>query len=154
LDGFRHFFEFVGRSQFRFYQERDLGLDLYHNGILGVALFVLGVASAVVFLLAIFHVITEKRHVWRLLLGLGIVALLVGAGTSYAHFVQLPQIERQLIRDTAGPRPANDEQKAAIVALPLVLGAATLAGNTLGCLYMAAFWGSKLLARKKSHAGS
>jgi hypothetical protein len=134
------FFDLLGRAQFRFYQERDLGLDLYHNGWPGVALAGLAVAAIVVFLLAIFHVIPSRKHVTALLLGIGLVAALTGFATSYAHATHLEQLEPRILRDTAGPRPTTEEQRAAIVALPLVVGGATLAVSGLGWLYIAVFW--------------
>ena len=145
---FVEFLRFIRQGQFRFYQERDLGLDLYHNGLPGILLFVLAIASAVVFLLAIFHVITARMHVVRLLLGLGITAAILGGGASYYHFIHFREMEPQIIRDTGGPRPSNEEQRAAVLALPLLVGSLTLAGNSLGCLYMAVFWGSSALKKK------
>jgi hypothetical protein len=148
-NGLVEFLEWVRQGHFRFYQERDLILDLYHNGLPGVLLGMLMVASLVVFLLAIFHVIPEKKHVVRVLLGLGLAALLLGAGTSYFHFRRLPAVESRIIRETAGPLPANDAQRAAVVALPLVVGGLTFVGDTAGCLYMAIFWGAGLFTKKK-----
>ena len=106
------------QSQFRYYQERDLGLDLYHSGSAGLGLAVLAIASALVFLLAIFHVIPVRRHVVTLLLGLGATALLLGWGTTYIHFLQLEEVAPQLIRETAGPAPATEGQIAAVISLP------------------------------------
>jgi hypothetical protein len=143
------FWDFIRGADLRFYQERDLGLDLYHAGWPGIVLAALAVASAVVFLLAIFHVITTRRHVVGILLGLGLAAGSLGLATSYFHFERYPSVERRIIRDTAGPRPANDGQRAAVVALPLLAGAGTLAACSLGCLYLAAFWGSSLVTRGK-----
>jgi hypothetical protein len=145
---FLQFLEFVRQAQFRFYQERDLGLDLYHSGLPGVLLFSLTIASGVIFLLAIFHVITTRRHVVRLLLGLGILTALLGIGISYHSFLHLEDAEPRIIRETAGPRPSTDSERAAVVALPLLLGALTLGGNSLGCLYMAIFWGTSALKKK------
>jgi hypothetical protein len=138
----QEFWHFLRRAQFRFYQERDLGLDLYHSGWPGVLLVVVSVAVGTVFLLAIFHVIPERRHVVRLLLGLGLAAAATGAGTSYFHYRNLERVEPQIIRDSAGPRPVTGEQVAAVVALPLVIGLAALSAGGLGCLYMAVFWAS------------
>jgi hypothetical protein len=150
LDSLLSFWKFFRAGEFRFYQERDLGLDLYHCGWPGLALGALGVASAVVFLLAIFHVIPKRRHVVALLLGLGTLAFIVGAATAYYHFLELEALAPRLIRETAGPAPANEGQRAAVIVLPLIVGALTLAGDVLGCLYMAVFWGGSLLARKRS----
>lgn len=144
------FLDFLSHAQFRFYQERDLGLDLYHAGIPGVLLGMFFLASIVIFLLAIFHVIPERKHVVRLLLGAGVISLLLGLGSSYLNFRNLPTAEHRLIRPTAGPLPVNDAQRAAVVALPFVVGSVTLMGNTLGCLYMAIFWGTGAMSRKKT----
>ena len=84
--------------------------------------------------------IPARRHVTSLLLGLGLTAALIGAATSYSHWGTLEAVETKLIRDSAGPRPSSEEQKAAVVLLPLVLGTLTLAIGTAGCLYMAVFW--------------
>ncbi len=143
------FLEFIRQSQLRFYQERDLGLDLCHAGLPGVLVFVLAIATGTVFLLSIFHVIPQKRHVALLLLGLGGLAALAGLLTTYIHFQYLTTLEPRLIRATAGPAPVTDAQKAAVVSLPLVLGALTLAASTLGCLYMAVFWSTGLAGKQK-----
>ncbi|HVR74984.1 MAG TPA: hypothetical protein VMT52_11655 [Planctomycetota bacterium] len=141
------FWEFVRRGQYRHFQERDLFLDLYQNGWPGVLLGLTTVACGVVFLLAIFHVITERRHVVRILLGLGLIAAATGFAASYVHFRGIeawaPRVQ---------PRPDTQEQLAAILALPLIAGAATLAGALLGCIYMAAFWGTSALKPRKSTA--
>jgi hypothetical protein len=134
------FWEYVRHAQFRFYQERDVGLDLYHAGWSSTLTAVLFVAAAVVFLLSIFHVIPARRHVVGLLLGLGLAAALLGTGSTYFHWRSLPAGEERLIRETAGPRPANAQQQAAVVALPLVVGVATLALGCAGCVYMYFFW--------------
>lgn len=144
------FIRFLRAADVRFYQERDLGLDLYHSGIGGAVLAFLVAAAVTVFVLAIFHVIREKRHVVRLLLGIGAAALLLGVGTSYAHYVSLPAVESSLFRPTAGPAPVSDAQRAAVVALPLFIGILAFAGSTLGCLYMAIFWGAGAVAKKKT----
>jgi hypothetical protein len=140
------FFDFVRHSQFRFYQERDLGLDLYHSGLAGIALFTLAIASAVIFLLAIFHVIAERRHAVILLLVLGLATAAVGTARSYVSFGALSSndataVETRLVRETAGPAPVTVAQLAAVLNLPLVLGAATLAADALGCVYILLLWG-------------
>lgn len=148
------FVEFLRSSQFRFYQERDLGLDLYHAGAPGVLLFVLSVAIAVVFLLSIFHAIPKRTHVVSLLLALGSLALLLGGLTSFLHFHHLAALEPRLIRASAGPAPATAGQRAAVIALPLVVGALAFAASLFGCLYMAAFWGTSLVAKRSRREGS
>lgn len=149
LETLSQFLQFVRGSQFRFYQERDIGLDLYHCGLPGILLGALVVATVLVFLLAIFHAIPARRHVLGLLLGFGFSALLLGAGTSFFNFKTLPEREARVIRGTAGPQPANEAQRAAVIALPLVLGAGTFAAGALGCLYMAVFWSRGIPASEK-----
>jgi putative exporter of polyketide antibiotics len=142
LQSLTDFFRFVRQAELRFYQERDLGLDLYHNGFPGVVLAFLAAATVVVFFLAIFHVIPRKKHVVWLLLGLGGAALLLGLVTSLAHYGNLAAIEPSLIRPTAGPPPVSDGQRAAVVSLPFLVGILTSLGAVIGCLYMAIFWGA------------
>jgi hypothetical protein len=105
-------------------------------------------ASLTVFLLAIFHVIPRRAHVVRLLLGLGTAALILGFVASYWNYRGLPGTETGILCSAAGPPPADDAQRAALVGLPLFLGAATLAADVLGCRYMAAFWGAGWLSRR------
>jgi hypothetical protein len=102
-----------------------------------------------VFILAVFHVITERRHVLRVLLPLGFGALFLGAVVSFAHYRDLPARRHVLIRDTAGPAPVTEEQGAAVVILPFVVGGVTFAGSAIGCLYLSVFWGARLLAKKR-----
>jgi hypothetical protein len=145
--GIGSFLDFVQNGSFRFYQERDLGLDLYSYGYAGVALFALAVASLVVFLLALFHTIPVRRTVVAVLLGLGFLAALVGFTRSFLTYHDLETVAAELLESPAGPPPSSDGQLAAIVALPLVVGATTLLTNVVGCLYMAAFWGGSLIRR-------
>jgi len=137
---FAAFWEYAKQAELRTYQERNLVLDLCHTGWTGWLLASLLVAVVVVFLLSIFHVIPSRRHVTGLLLGIGLAAALLGSASSYAHWSRLPAIEPRLFRDTAGPKPVTDPQKAAVVVLPMLAGAATLAIGAAGCLYMAVFW--------------
>lgn len=150
LQSLADFFRFVRQSELRFYQERDLGLDLYHNGLPGALLAFLAAATVVVFLLAIFHVIPSEKHVVWLLLGLAAAALLAGALTSFVHYRDLAAVEPSLIRATAGPPPVSEGQRAAVVSLPLFVGILTAAGASLGCLYMAVFWGAGAVAKRKA----
>jgi hypothetical protein len=102
----------------------------------------------VIFLLAIFHAIPARRHVVGLLLGVGLAAAAIGFAASYLHWRDLASVEARLVRDTAGPRPSSEGQRAAVVALPLVVGGATLALGVLGCLYMSVFWGGRALSKE------
>ena len=74
-------------------------------------------------------------------------ALVLGVGTSYFGWKGLPENATRLFRETAGPKPINDGQRAAVVALPLLVGAGTLAGNLGGCAYMAIFWARGLTGK-------
>ena len=143
------YWQFLSQSHFRFYQQRDLGLDLYHSGFPGILLAVVGIASVVVFLLAIFHLIPVKKHVVTLLVSLGGIAGLTGFLASYWNVRHLAEVEKQLIRDTAGPWPVDEGQLAAILALPLVVGFATLIADICGCLYVALFWGGSMIANAR-----
>jgi hypothetical protein len=142
------FLETLRQAQFRFYQERDLGLDLYHAGWSGTLLFALLVASGVVFLLAIFHLLPARRHIVALLLGLGLTAALTGLATSWWNHAHFEAVAARVIRDSAGPVPASPAQTAAVLALPLVVGSIVLAGDCLGCLYMAFFWATGISRQK------
>jgi hypothetical protein len=149
------FLDFVLRADFRFYQERTLGLDLYHSGYAGIAVFSLGVASLTVFLLAIFHLIPNRKRLAAILLGLGALAFAAGTLGTYLHFRGLPAAAESLVRENAGPRPAAPEQTAAVVALPMVVGAVTFAFDLAALLYLAVFWSAGLLLRrdKKKRGG-
>ncbi len=136
------FIDFVMSSDLRFYQERALGLDLYHSGYAGLAVFCLAIASATVFLLAMFHVIGSRKHTTMILLGLGVLAFAIGVGGTYLNYAALPDSEATLIRDTAGPPPSVPEQAAAIVTLPLLCGGVTLCFDAIAFLYLAIFWGA------------
>jgi hypothetical protein len=144
------FLDYILESDIRFYQERDLGLDLYHSGFFGLAPACLLVSSATIFLLAIFHLLPRRKHTLVLLLSLGGIALALGFTGSYLHFERLAEIGASLIRQAAGPLPVTKGQEAAVVALPLLVGGATLAMNLLGCAYLALFWGAGLIDGKKS----
>ena len=134
------FLSYILGAELRFLQERTVGLDLYHSGFLGVLVFCWAVASATVFLLALFQVLPRRRHVTGLLLGLGALALCCGLTSSFLNFHALPVAAGEIIRDSAGNPPVTREQEAAVIALPLLAGAATLSANALGCLYLALFW--------------
>ncbi len=145
------FLDYLLSARLRFLQERLLGLDIYHSGYLGIAVFCLTVASATVFLLAIFQLISKLRHAAILLTGLGVLAVLVGTSTSYLNFKALQDGEEgadKIVNIDAGTLPVSREQQAAVIALPLYLGGATLAANVVGCLYLALFWRRSSVAQK------
>ena len=139
--------EYILSIRLRFLQERTVGLDLYHSGTLGILVFCLVVASATIFLLALFQAIPKRRHIVGMLVALGSLALLLGVVASYLNFRALPTRADEIIRAAAGNAPVTRGQEAAIIALPLLLGGFTLVMNLLGCLYLGLFWGGSLLPR-------
>jgi len=143
----RSFIEFISSAQFRFLQERMLGLDLYYSGYLGIAVFCLAIAMLTVFVLAIFLIIPRRTHVLCLLLLIGVLAASLGTAASYLNFKALLAGSEKMIQVSAGPAPVNAPQRAAVIALPLLLGGLTLALSLLGCVYMALFWGESWLSR-------
>ncbi|MBN1441849.1 MAG: hypothetical protein JXA90_04020, partial [Planctomycetes bacterium] len=143
------FLDYIADAKIRFLQERDLGLDLYFSGYLGILVFCLSLAITVIFLLAIFGVIPRRRHVVCLLLGLGALAFLAGLGSSYWNYQAVLSGSVSIVREVAGARPVDEQQEAAVILIPLLLGAASLAMGVLGCLYLALFWGTSLLPGKK-----
>ena len=99
------FVEYLLGAEFRFLQERDVGLDLYQSGIWGVSTFSLLVASLTVFFLAIFHLFSTRRHILVLLVGLGGAALLLGLVGTYVRFLALQEAGKGLLQATSGPPP-------------------------------------------------
>jgi hypothetical protein len=91
--------------------------------------------QVLVFLLAILHVVPARKHVLRLLLGIGLLAALVGGLTSLHHFGAPDGWPARI-----EPYPDTEEQAKAVVLLPLATGALTAALGVLGALYMAVFW--------------
>jgi hypothetical protein len=143
------FLDYILSAHFRFLQERYLGLDLYYSGSLGILVFCLFIVTLTVFFLAIFQVIPRRSHVIWLLLGLGGVSILLGLVCSFWNFHALREGGHSVIQEAAGARPANREQEAAIVAIPLLLGAATLSLGLFGCTYLALFWGGNLFSKNE-----
>ena len=135
------FVEYVVGMDFRFYQERKIGLDLYHSGALGQLVACLTVASVTIFSLGLFHLIPRRKHLLALLLGIGALSVGCGLLTSYLHYSGLPETEAAHVRAHAGPAPSSPAQTAAVLCLPLMLGAANLAFNLVGALFLTVFWG-------------
>ncbi len=137
------FLEFILSSNWKFYQERTLPLDLFHSGYLGVSVACLAIASITVFLLAMFHIIPSRKHTILLLLSLGVLTLGLGVTTSWLNFRGLPDNVEELVRKSAGNDPSVDEDVAAVYALPLAIGSAAGLFNVLALSYLAVFWGAK-----------
>lgn len=154
MDGGPSFIEYILRSDWRFLQEREIGLDLYQSGALGVAVCALGVASATVFFLALFQILPRPRHIAGLLGGLGLVAALVGLAATYWNFTSLATQVDEIVSEAAGPRPVTLGQEAVVVALPLLLGISILFTNIAGCAYLALFWSGQLIPRAVRRAAT
>lgn len=135
LDTLMELLRFAREAPYRFYQERDLVLDLVHWGWPGLVVGVLLDWQILVFLLAILHAIPERRHVLRLFLGIGLLALVAGALTSWHHFGAHEGWPARIV-----PYPETEPQARVVVLLPFVMGALTAAVGLLGTLYMAVFW--------------
>lgn len=139
------FLEYLSALEPRFYQERSIGLDLYHSGWLGLASACLLISTLTVFALALFQTIPRRRTIVGILSGLGVSSLACGLSAAWWNFRSLPEGREELIRAHAGSLPITAGQEAAVVALPLVVGLVTLSVSVLGCLYLALFWTDSLL---------
>ena len=151
------FFGYLMRADYRFLQERDLGIDLYNSGYCGLAVFVLAVAVVTIFLLSIFHMIPRRRHVTILLPGTGCLAFAFGLLGTWLNHLRLEEVGKVLFNATGGTLPVNVSQQAAIVILPLATGIAVLIASLAGYIYLLAFWASDLFrkqAEEKKQKGS
>src|SRR5258706_9463788 len=145
------FFQFLSAMEVRFLQEREVGLDLYLSGMWGIVPSALAVAAGTTFLLAIFQAIPRRRHSIPVLLGLGLVALilgLLGSYVQYTAFLRPGGPPPRVIMEGIGPRPSRPGQEAAVLALPLLVGGATLAAALGGVLFLAVFGGPPKTRRK------
>ena len=138
------FLGYLLEADFRFLQERDLGLDLYNSGPCGLIVFVLTVAAATIFFLSIFHLIPQRKHVTLLLLGTSGLAFAFGLLCTWLNHLQLEEVGRALFSEAGGTRPVTAGQRAAILVLPLAVGAASLLASLAGYLYLLVFWTSDL----------
>ncbi|MCH2579678.1 MAG: hypothetical protein MK133_00585 [Planctomycetes bacterium] len=86
------FLGYLLEADFRFLQERDLGLDLYNSGPCGLIVFVLTVAAATIFFLSIFHLIPQRKHVTLLLLGTSGLAFAFGLLGTWLNHLQLEEV--------------------------------------------------------------
>ena len=138
------FFGYLMRADYRFLQERDLGIDLYNSGYCGLAVFVLAVAVVTIFLLSIFHMIPRRRHVTILLPGTGCLAFAFGL----LNHLRLEDVGKVRFSAAGGTLPVNVPQQAAIVILPLATGIAVLIASLAGYIYLLAFWTSDLFRKQ------
>tara|TARA_B100001167_G_C16685883_1_gene264629 strand:- start:87 stop:590 length:504 start_codon:yes stop_codon:yes gene_type:complete len=142
------FFGYLMRADYRFLQERDLGIDLYNSGYCGLAVFVLAVAVVTIFLLSIFHMIPRRKHVTILLPGTGCLAFAFGLLGTWLNHLRLEEVGKVLFSAAGGTLPVNVPQQAAIVILPLATGIAVLIASLAGYIYLLAFWTSDLFRKQ------
>ncbi len=146
------FLDFLRSMDLRVFQERELGLDVYLSGLWGIIPVCLAVASATVFLLAIFQAIPLRRHSIPVLLGAGLLAAAIGLGGTYLQYKsqlrQDPPRPRILAEGKGGSPAEKPGQTEALLALPLLLGGTVLAGDLAGSLFLLIFWGKAAAKRK------
>lgn len=142
------FLGYLLEADYRFLQERDLGLDLYNSGSCGLIVFVLTVAAATIFFLSIFHLIPQRKHVTFLLLGTSGLAFAFGLLGTWLNHLRLEEVGKVLFNATGGTLPVNVSQQAAIVILPLATGIAVLIASLAGYIYLLAFWTSDLFRKQ------
>ena len=142
------FLGYLLEADYRFLQERDLGLDLYNSGSCGLIVFVLTVAAATIFFLSIFHLIPQRKHVTLLLLGTSGLAFAFGLLGTWLNHLRLEEVGKVLFSAAGGTLPVNVAQQAAIVILPLATGIAVLIASLAGYIYLLAFWTSDLFRKQ------
>jgi hypothetical protein len=135
------FLEFLRSMDLRVFQEREVGLDIYLSGW-GIAPAALLVASATVFLLAIFQAIPRLRHSIPILVSLGVLAASIGLLGTYVQYRALEpgRPPPRILTDGRGGNPdSKPGQPAALLSLPLLLGGLTLACDLGGVCFIALF---------------
>jgi hypothetical protein len=144
-ENLRGFWAFLRSMDWRVFQEREIGLDIYLSGITAWIPLALAVASATVFLLAIFQWIPLRRHSIPVLLGAGALALAVGLlGTWIAYRAHLAENAppARVVAEGKGGTPAEKPgQVEALLSIPCLLGSITLGADVGGSLFLLAFWG-------------
>lgn len=139
------FLDLLRNANLRFLQEREVGLDVYLSGPWGIVPAVLAVVALTIFALALFHLIPWRSRSVPLILAAGLLALVVGVVGSYVEFldwrepggVALPRV----FTDGQGSVPVTDRQSAALLAVPALVGAATLALG-VGCAVFLLLFGA------------
>ena len=137
------FLDFLRAANWRAFQEREIGLDIYLSGWWAVLPVLLGVAAATAFLLAIFQTIPLRRHSIPVLLTLGVLAAVEGScGTYLAYRRSLDpaappaRVLAEGKNASSSPKPGHAE---AVLSLPLVLGGGVLACSIGGSLFLLVF---------------
>jgi hypothetical protein len=147
VETLRGFLAFLRAADLRIFQEREVGLDVYLSGFPALFPFFLGIAATTVFLLAIFKAIPLRRHSIPILLAAGLLAFLIGLGGTFLRYrsTLVPEAPRPCVlvegkgRDPS-ERPGGTE---AVLALPLLIGGAVLAGSAAGSVFLVIFWGKE-----------
>jgi hypothetical protein len=139
------FFEFVSGASLRFLQERDVGLDIYLSGWSALVPTALGVAAATVFFLALFHVVPRRAQSIPILLGISLIAAvigLVGSYFNYAHYIANPDGPyARAITDGKGVLPVRMDQLATLLCLPFLVGLGVVAECVGWSLFLLLFGG-------------
>lgn len=139
------FIEFLRSADFRFFQEREVGLDIYLSGPWALLPAALAVASVTVFAVALFHLIPRRKHSISLLIGIGVAALLIGTLGAYLNYSGLARNPKgpfaDIITRGAGRQPEMASQKAALLSLPLILGAVTAVESLVWAIFLLFFGG-------------
>jgi nitric oxide reductase large subunit len=152
----RSFLEFLRSMDLRVFQEREVGLDIYLSGMLAILPVALAIASATVFLLAIFQLIPLRRHSVAALLTAGFLAAaagLAGAWVNYRGSLRPDAPPPRVISEGRGGNLAKPGQTEALLALPLLLGAGTLLADIGGSLFILAFGATVAKAKGKKASG-
>ncbi len=147
------FIRFLRAADLRAFQERELGLDIYLSGFWALLPLLLAVASATVFLLAIFQAIPRRRNAIAVLLSAGALAALVGLGGTFLRYRSTLSPDApppRVLVEGKGRDPAEKPgYREAILAIPLAIGGATLAADAAGVLFLLLFWGKDGPRRKE-----
>ena len=140
------FLETIKQVDLSFYQEREVGLDIYLSGVWGWVPVALAVVSGSIFFLAIFHIVPLRRHSIPLLLFTGFVALAVGLIGTYLNFSKFLQTTDgpvpEIFERGTGRQPQSDSDRVTLLSLPLLLGVLVIA-ESLGWSLFLLIFGSK-----------
>ena len=141
------FFDFLTAANLRFLQDRDVGLDVFLSGWSALVPAALGIASATVFLLALFHVIPCRAHSIPILLGISVLAVvvgLIGSYFQYAHLVAHPKGPyARILTDGRGASPVTVGQYSTLLCLPFLVGLAVVAESVAWSLFLLVFGGKE-----------
>ncbi|MDM7914809.1 MAG: hypothetical protein QUU85_06005, partial [Candidatus Eisenbacteria bacterium] len=137
------FIRFLRAIDLRVFQEREVGLDIYLSGLWALVPLALAVALSTVFLLSIFKAIPIRRHAIVLLLAGGAAAFAVGLGGTYLRHRQFSRADgpppRVLVEGKGRVPSEKPGYSEGLLAIPLIIGGATLGGGLGGSLFLLAF---------------